>query len=83
MTQIIRHSDLSKLSDMELELELTYTAQNHFNIYREINTRITMLIKQHRVVVFQVPTWKLHEDLSAAADRIEAIIEEIEYRQIP
>lgn len=81
--QSVRHPDLSRLSDRQLELDITYTLQNHFEIYQRIRTRLTILANTKISVQNVVPTWKLHEDLQTAAERIEAIIEELEYRQIP
>lgn len=77
---IIRHQQLSKMTDKRLEQELSYNL-TQFNLRQS-------QIKNHGVmlsagVILVWPTRKLIEDLALITDYLEAIVEEFNYRYTP
>lgn len=83
-----RHADLAKMHDNNLINELVYLETHAYQIGDNIKARIKKMLKDSyigglKLEPLQVPIWKLHEDHQSATDRMQAIIEELEYRQIP
>lgn len=80
--QIIRHPDLSKMTDEELHNEQMYLARHAHSLSVKIDS-IVFDLKKNLLPYDSVPLWKLHEDYALCTDRILAIVEEIKYRRIP
>lgn len=79
---MIRHHDLAKLSTKELQAELLYLDGHANEINKAIQGRIAQMMLGIQYAV-SIPIWKLHEDYSACTDRMQAIVEEIEFRKTP
>lgn len=84
----IRHADLSKMTDNDLINELVYFENHAYEIGDNIKKRIIKMLNEiYRIATKTekptVPLWKLHEDQQSATDRMQAIIEELEYRRLP
>lgn len=82
----IIHPDLSKMTDKQLEKELIYLDSHAISISAEIITRrVDIIARQYHLSynTHTIPLWKLHEDYQACTDRMLAIVEELQYRQIP
>lgn len=77
---IIRHADLSKMTDQQLQIELLYC----YSACQSAGARVQEAI--HNIRTHRpnpIPVWRLHEDYQIHTERLQAIIEEIQYRQIP
>ena len=92
MTQhsnIIRHPDLSRLTDLQLSKELDYTINQIMRAPVRIWDQCRLLehIARHPEIGAKptalVPFWKLHEDYMLHTERLQHIVDEIEYRRIP
>ncbi len=76
----IRHHDLSKLSEKQLMDELNYLEFWSNEIYAGIKRCLDLIGRAQRL---QIPISKLQYDLQCAIDRQAAILEELNYRDIP
>jgi len=76
----IRNADLSKMSDKALESEADYLYNQCFRTIVKI-THNTNCIKLGEILT--VPIWKLTEDYNLLIERIQMVMEEIQYRKIP
>lgn len=80
MGDIVRHADLSKLSDELLQLE----SQQLFDNIQLLHKRLGIsLIDRMNQKPSGLPSWKYVEDLDITVKRLEAVLDEINYRSIP
>ncbi len=80
MGNIVRHPDLSKISDKMLETEVKYLFDN----LHLLNKKLGMaLVDRMNGVEMPVPEWRFLEDIKISVDRLVAVIDEINYRVIP
>lgn len=76
----VRHADLSKISDKNLRIE----AQQLFDNIQLLHKRLGIsLIDRMNRKASGVPSWKYVEDLDITVKRLEAVLDEINYRAIP
>lgn len=86
-TQIVRHPDLSKLSDKQLKIELQCALDQCFQSISNIRERILEWewtakgapLKQKSPLSMA----QMQEDHRLRIERFEHIVEEIKYRRIP
>lgn len=77
---IIRNSDLSKMSYKALMIELNY-------LWDQATMRLTtirhntFLIKSGVTLV--TPVWRLTEDYNLITERLQMVVEELQFRNIP
>lgn len=73
------------MTDRQLEKELIYLEGHCVDISTAIHNSVrAILIGLVKTMPPQaVPLWKRHEDHQACTDRIQAIVEELNYRAIP
>lgn len=72
----IKHRDLTKMTDDQLDKEQRY-------LFNHAERTCFQILQQFRSLELgDLPTWKIIEDLQLNADRHQAICEEIEYRRI-
>lgn len=74
------HTDLPRLSDKKLELELQYLVAHQKEIGQNIAVSVIRCIDGQTL---ELPFWALSEDQLAVLERIEAIVEELRSRRIP
>jgi len=79
---ILRHPELSKITDKQLLIEMQYECDAANESYMKCREVIECL-KRRIPINNTVPLWRLNEDAQLHADRFQAIIDEINYRQIP
>lgn len=77
---IIRHPDLSRFSEKQLMNELNYLEFWGKEIWLGIQRGMEIIGRGGRL---SIPIWKLQDDLQCAIDRQAAILEELNYRDIP
>lgn len=77
---IIRHPDLSRLSEKQLMSELNYLEFWGKEVWLGIHKALEIISRGGLLII---PIWKLQEDLQCAIDRQAAILEELNYRDIP
>lgn len=76
----IRNEDLSKMSDNELVNEIDYL----LNQSKRIVVRLQIdIIRVTLKKTFSVPIWRQTEDLDLLTERLQMVMDEIEYRKIP
>lgn len=76
----IRNPDLSRMPEKRLIQEADY-------LYLQIERRVSDLkhnswLVRYRVVP-TVPTWKLTEDYNLLTERLQMVMDELQFRQIP
>lgn len=80
---IIRHPELTRLTDAQLLKEFSYEYEQSKNagwvLFRYIDL-IGIVIS--RKIDLPIPLYHLHEDFILHTDRLQAIREEIEFRKI-
>lgn len=76
----IRNQDLSKMSGKQLDVEAKYLWEQGVMRISELGQSL-LLIKKG--VVVKTPTWKLTEDIDLITERLQMVVDEIEYRKIP
>jgi len=76
----IRHADLSKISDKLLSLEAQQLFDNIQALHKKLG--ISLIDRMNRKVI-DIPSWKYVEDLDLTVKRLEAVLDEINYRSIP
>lgn len=76
----IRNEDLSKMSGKQLAVEAKYLWEQGVMRISELGQSL-LLIKKG--VVVKTPTWKLMEDIDLLTERLQMVMDEIEYRKIP
>jgi alanine-alpha-ketoisovalerate/valine-pyruvate aminotransferase len=79
MGNIVRHADLSKLSDKILRIE----AQQLFDNIQALHKKLGLsLIDRMNRISTDVPSWKYVKDLEITVERLEAVLDEINFRSI-
>jgi alanine-alpha-ketoisovalerate/valine-pyruvate aminotransferase len=77
---IVRHADLSKMSDKILRLEAQQLFDNIQALHKKLGiSLIDRMNRQHCAV----PSWKYMQDMQITVDRLEAVLDELNYRSIP
>lgn len=77
---IIRHPDLTKMSEQQLQVERDRLENQYAEILERIR-RTRMMIGMRLPI--NTPSWQLITDLGNSQERWEAILEEQEYRKLP
>lgn len=74
------HPDFTQFSDTDLIEQIESLHQEAYEIWRRINTRLTIQRSNLRPLVGEKATWELQQDLLETTDRFESIISEIHRR---
>lgn len=76
----IRNGDLNKMTGKQLQVEAEYLWEQGALRLRQLVQNLSLIKKG---VVVKTPTWKLTEDINLITERLQMVMEEIEYRKIP
>lgn len=76
----VRHADLSKMSDKLLRLEAQQLFDNIQSLHKRLG--ISLIDRMNRKLT-GVPSWRYVEDLEITVKRLEAILDELNFRSIP
>ena len=88
-TPIVRHPELSKMTYSQLLSEMQYSFDQGTSATIRITNRRIALLKYgpDGTAIWDekeyLPFWKLQEDLAIHNERLQAIVEELKFRQIP
>lgn len=89
MAKIIRHPDLSRYTDKALKSEIKYLVEQCRTASRRIILQVHFFENMAEFALGKdefspgiLPFWILHEDYRIQTDRLQAVVEEIEYRRI-
>lgn len=77
---IVRHPDLSKISDKKLHIESQQLFDNIQLLHKKLGISLTDRMNRLQSAV---PEWKYLEDMQISVDRLVAVLEEMNYRTIP
>jgi len=73
----IKHPDITKLRDDQLTNEAQYLLEHGKSICADVSSGFYSMTN---CLTTRPPVWKTIEDLQLAYDRLQAVIEEIQYR---